>query len=202
MLRWSVAFWGLVLVQVLGVATGNSIVVPIAEKENYKSMAKGPHIVQSFAIASKPGEGLFSNGSVQAMNALLQSSLGTGSARAILGVTIGMKPVQAKVLELLQSLGFLCRRHVVTSSVQAEEIDFGGQDLQLLDVVTTSFASGSSDKSYHSTGTRIDQHKPPMLMYCRAFFRILGVAMPCDTHHDKEISCEVSHYKVLKDHVL
>ena len=66
---------------------------------------------------------MFSNGSVQAMNALLQSGLGKGIARTRLGVTIGMKPVQAKVLELLQSIGFLCRRPVVTTSVQEGEIN-------------------------------------------------------------------------------
>ena len=46
-LRWSVALWDLVLVQVLGVATGNQIAVPLAEKEYYNSIANGPHIVHN-----------------------------------------------------------------------------------------------------------------------------------------------------------
>ena len=40
-------FWDLVLVQVLGFATRNQIVAPLAEKEYYKSMAKGPHFVEN-----------------------------------------------------------------------------------------------------------------------------------------------------------
>ena len=163
----SFALVDLVLVEVVRVTASYQIIVLFAEQEYCKSMPKGTHVIQDFAVSSKPRKGLLSYGGVQVLDAFLEAGLGSGVAWAILGVTIRVEPVQTKVLQLLQSWCLDSRWHVVAGSVHDKEINVGvlGQDFQqgLCDnFVSFRFILTSDSKD--SAWDWVNHHEPTMTM--------------------------------------
>ena len=80
----SFALVDLVLVEVARVTASYQIIVLLAEEECCTSMPKGTHVIQDFAVTSKPRKGLLSYGGVQVLDAFLEAGLGSGVAWALL----------------------------------------------------------------------------------------------------------------------